>query len=148
MVRRTRFVSGVLLALLLTLSTGCVERLLRVRSKPTEARVFVNSKPVGETDLDHPFSSYGTVSVVLRRTGYVSRRVIVHLEPPWYQYFPLDFFAEFLVPVRLEDHHVVEVELEKLPERVDEKTQEELDRRTRPAPPRRGEANGNTDSTP
>ncbi|MCZ6795463.1 MAG: PEGA domain-containing protein [Planctomycetota bacterium] len=112
------------LALAALLASGCVERLLQVRSEPPGARVFVNGQEVGETPLDHPFSFYGTLSVVLRRSGYESQRIVAELEPPWYEYFPLDFFAENLLPWTLRDHHLVRVELEPLDnlekERADE----------------------------
>ena len=108
------------LALAALLASGCVERLLQVRSEPPGARVFVNGQEVGETPLDHSFSFYGTLAVVLRRSGYESHQAVVKLEPPWYEYFPLDFLAENLLPWTLQDHHLVRVELEPL-ENLEEK---------------------------
>lgn len=125
---RTR-TSALALVLLVVSCTGCVERLLRVRTDPDGARVFVDGEEVGKTELDHPFSFYGTVSVVVRRSGYLSKRLTVDLDPPWYQYFPLDFVAEFFVPWTIEDVHRVDAQLEKLPEKVDQSVRDDLDRR-------------------
>ncbi|MBN1443335.1 MAG: PEGA domain-containing protein [Planctomycetes bacterium] len=103
-------------ALALLALTGCVERLLQVRSEPSGADVYLNGRKLEEpTPVDHPFSFYGTVSVVVRHEGHESRRVLETLSPPWYEIFPLDFFAEFLVPWKLRDHHLLEVRLDPLP---------------------------------
>ncbi len=92
--------------------SGCVERLLKIRSDPPGADVFVNGKKiVGATPLDYPFSFYGTVGVVLRHERFESKRIPKTLSPPWYEIFPLDFFAEFFVPWTLRDHHTIDARL-------------------------------------
>jgi hypothetical protein len=93
---------------------GCVERLLRVRSDPVGAEVWVNGESVGQTPLEHPFTFHGTVGIVVRSSGHESRRVLVRLAPPWYERFPLDFFAEHLVPWTMTDAHDVKVTLPRL----------------------------------
>jgi hypothetical protein len=114
-------------ALLLALAlSGCVERLISVRTEPSDATVFINGKLVGETPLDHEFDFYGVIDVVVRREGHVSQRERVELEVPWHQIFPLDFFAEFLVPWTIRDEHEVTIALETLPQEYDSALVERL----------------------
>lgn len=101
-------------------NTGCVERILQVRSDPSEASVYVNGKAAGTTPLDHSFDYYGTFEVALRAEGCFSHRVLKYAGPPWYQMFPLDLFSELLVPWTIRDTHAVEVRLIPLPEEVQE----------------------------
>jgi len=128
-----RTVRSAALLVLLALGAGCVERLLRVRSDPPGAIVFINGDEVGVTPLEHPFAFYGTVGIVLRKEGHESQRLSKRLSPPWYQYFPLDFFAENVVPWKLEDHHIVDARLEPLPPAIDEEIESDLERRAREA---------------
>jgi hypothetical protein len=102
-------VSFALFAGLVATGTACVERILQVRSDPAGATVFINGKEVGTTPLDHPFSFYGTVDVMLRARSCLAYRELKSLSPPWYELFPIDFFSEILVPVQLKDVHTVEV---------------------------------------
>lgn len=124
--RQTRtFLSLVVLTTALA-STGCVERLLQVRSQPPGAAVYVNGEEVGVTPCDHAFSFYGTVDVTLRAPGYVSYRELKTLSPPWYQFFPMDFVTDLLVPWRIRDVHEVTVELAPSPVEIDTDTRREL----------------------
>ena len=132
--RRVVVRTGVLaLAILLLPSTGCVERLLQVRTAKPGAHVYVNGKEAGTTPLEHPFSFYGTVGVVVRQEGYHSIEVHKRLSPPWYEFFPLDFFVENLWPFTVKDHHVLEIELEPLPGVVREEEWEDLRHRAESA---------------
>jgi hypothetical protein len=116
--------------LLLTLggSSGCVERLLQVRSDPPGATVHINGFEVGktgETPLEYQFTYYGTFDVIARKEvsvaeeNYYSHRELVHVSPPWYQVFPLDFVSEMLIPWTIRDVHTVEIQLEAV-ERITE----------------------------
>ncbi len=124
-------VTGALgLVLLFTgLSTGCVERLLQIRSDPPGARVFINGKQAGETPLDHHFAFYGTLGIVLRREGYASAHIAKELPIPWYEHFPLDLFAELFVPWTMRDVHEVEARLEPVPDEIDLNVEDDLDER-------------------
>jgi len=110
-------------------STGCVERLLQVRSTPSGANVYVNGDEVGKTPCDHPFSFYGTVDITLRSPGHLSHRELNTLSPPWYELFPLDFFSDLILPFTLRDVHPVEVVLVPSPSQMDESQQKELDKK-------------------
>jgi hypothetical protein len=113
-------------------ASGCVERILQIRSDPPGAVAYVNGEKVGTTPCDHPFTFYGTVDVTLRgppepkRWGYLSHREMVTLSPPWYEVFPLDFFSELLLPWTLHDDHALEVRLASSPLEVDEGEGEDL----------------------
>jgi hypothetical protein len=108
---RRALISLALLGALLVGDTACVERLLQVRSDPPGAKVFVNGDEVGTTPLDHAFTFYGTVEVMLRAKGCMSYRELKPLYPPWYEIFPIDFFSEILLPIHLTDVHTVEVSM-------------------------------------
>jgi hypothetical protein len=111
---------------------GCVERILQVRTEPARAAITVNGEDAGATGtdgvLEHPFTFYGTVDVTARASGHLSRRELVTLAPPWYQLFPVDFFAEIVVPWTIRDVHSVELRLDPSPARMDEGLRESLRR--------------------
>lgn len=94
-------------------SAGCVERTLRIRSEPPGLEVAMNGRPLGATPLDVPFSFYGTVRLETPATDLdgdgwpeVRRSVaLVELSEPWYQWFPLDFFSDNLLPWTVRDDH-------------------------------------------
>ena len=78
---------------------GCVERWLFIRSDPAGARVFVDGRDRGTTPVELPFDHYGTREILLRLKDHDSAVHIVKLDPPWYQWFPIDFVSEHLWPV-------------------------------------------------
>ncbi|MGQ9590211.1 MAG: PEGA domain-containing protein, partial [Planctomycetota bacterium] len=108
---------------------GCVERILAVRSDPPGARVFVDGREVGMTPCEHEFSFYGTVEVTVRAPGHVSHRELAPLPAPWYQVFPLDFFADLVVPWTIRDVHQLWVELQPSPPEVAPAVRRDLDAR-------------------
>lgn len=110
------------------LLSGCVERLLEIRSDPEGADVWVNGELAGKTPLDHPFDHYGTFGVVLRREGHDSVRIVREIWPPWYEWFPLDFFAEVVYPGGIRDVHRFDARLEPVPALGDVRLLEELQR--------------------
>ena len=103
----------------LALLTGCVERRIYLRSDPPGARVFIDGEYVGKTrkkaDKRGPlyvnFIYYGTRDYTFRLPGYRTESGTVELDTPWYEYPPIDFFAEVLVPWYIVDEHQVEAKL-------------------------------------
>jgi hypothetical protein len=109
--------------------TGCVERKLIIRTEPSGAPVFVDQQYVGRTGphgkLDLPFIYYGTREVRVGPIRQVQRdeegEIIsdsllyheqtraVEVDRPWYQRFPVDFFAEVLWPATIRDYREVDV---------------------------------------
>jgi len=112
-----------LAAALAAASAGCVERRLLVRSEPAGARVRVNGVPSGTTPAEIPFAFYGIVRLEIDPldadgdgTADFRRFVApVDLKTPWYEWFPLDFFADNLLPWTVRDHHEFEAVLEPAP---------------------------------
>lgn len=99
------------LAVLLPLAAfGCVRRTARFTSDPPGARVFVNDEEIGRTPATIDFTWYGDYDVIYRLEGYQTVKTHAEVNPPIYQRFPLDFFAEVLWPGELHDHHDIATE--------------------------------------
>lgn len=96
----------------LLLLTGCgVERTLTVRSDPPGALVYLNGEEAGRTPTRKAFLWYGTYDVQVRKQGYVTKSAKTRVWAPWWQLPPIDLLAE-LVPLRLQDNHVVAYRLQ------------------------------------
>ncbi len=101
MSRRVLFNAGWLLT---AFCAGCVERQYTILTNPPGAVVLENGKPVGAAPLDRPFRYYGTHRFTILRDGYQTQVVDEPIRAPWYEYFPLDFVAENLIPWTIRDH--------------------------------------------
>jgi hypothetical protein len=86
-------------------------RELRVTSEPSQAEVRLDGEHVGTTPCHIPFEHYGTRRVTVYLPGFRTYSKLIEIAPPWYARFPLDVFTEVLVPIGLEDVHVVHVPL-------------------------------------
>jgi len=87
----------ILIAMLLALLfTGCVRRSLTVKSDPPGALVYLNGVEVGRTPMTRDFTWYGTYDVVLRKEGYETLKKRGKVIAPWWQWVPIDLFAEML----------------------------------------------------
>jgi len=106
------------LALAPALLTGCVERVLAIRSDPPDAEVTLDGKGVGRTPVDVPFDWYGGREIIVRKAGYKTVHTIEHVGAPWYQIFPLDFFTDVLLPFKIRDVRELAYKLEKESEPV------------------------------
>lgn len=82
---------------------GCVERRYVVTSDPPGAVVLRNNQHIGPTPADDHFTYYGNYHFTLIKDGYATLQVNQEFRSPWFEYFPLDFFAENVVPWRIED---------------------------------------------
>ncbi|MBX3473502.1 MAG: hypothetical protein KF754_03900 [Planctomycetes bacterium] len=115
-----KWTAAVLFALML-LVCGCVERRIYLISDPPGADVFIDGEYVGQTrPKDHPdgalyanFIYYGKREYTFRKPGFATQSGEVKLEAPWYEYPPIDFFAEVLLPWPVVDNHYVNVKLER-----------------------------------
>lgn len=97
-------IARIVLALLfsLLLAGGCVRRSLTVRSDPPGALVYLNGVEVGRTPMTRDFTWYGTYDLVLRKAGYETLKTEGKVIAPWWQWVPIDLFAELLP---LHDRH-------------------------------------------
>jgi hypothetical protein len=91
--------------------TGCVDRRYVITSDPPGAVVYKNGQPLGATPVDDHFTYYGKYEFVLVKDGYETTKRVEEIPTPWYQYFPIDFFAENLWPSRIVDVHRFHVEM-------------------------------------
>lgn len=102
---------GMLLAVSIVPTFGCVRRRLTVRTNPPGAAVYVDKHPIGHTPVSVPFTYYGTRSVEVIRDGYRTEKVMRTLSPPWYEYPPLDFLAETFWPWEIRDERIIDIEM-------------------------------------
>jgi hypothetical protein len=86
----------VIAMLLPALLAGCVRRTLTVKSTPPGALVHLNGVEVGRTPMTSDFTWYGTYDVVLRKEGYETLKTRGKVIAPWWQWVPIDLFAELL----------------------------------------------------
>jgi hypothetical protein len=94
-----------------------VERSIWVDSDPRGARVFIDNEEVGKTPLEnHKFIHYGTRRITVMAPGYKTISTYERIGAPIYEWFPIDFFFELLLPVKVEDQHKFLYILEPEPE--------------------------------
>ena len=86
-----------LAACLLTCLSGCLYKVLEIRSDPPDARVYLDGKEVGQTPLDFPFTHYGDRRLVVAKSGYRPVAEQVAVKAPWWAWPPFDFFVELKV---------------------------------------------------
>lgn len=82
---------------------GCVERRYLIMTDQPGATVFENGKAVGVTPLDRPFTYYGIYRFSLEKDGFQRLVVDERIKTPWYEYFPVDFISENLIPWTIRD---------------------------------------------
>ena len=110
------------------LSAGCVRRTVTINTVPEGARVTLNDRQVGTSPVSVDFTFYGDYSVIIEKDGYETLTTHQVVPRPWYQYPPVDFVAEALMPFTIHDQHAFEFELE--PEKPPIPREELLDRAT------------------
>ena len=84
---------------------GCVERKLTINTNPSGALVLLNDEEIGVSPATVLFNWYGDYNVTIRKPGCDTLQTHRKLAPPWYDYFPFDFFAEILYPGRIVDSY-------------------------------------------
>jgi len=95
-----------------TLLGGCVRRRMTVRSNPPGATVYLDGKEIGRTPFSTNFDFYGKREFRVVKDGYETRTVILPVRAPWYEWFPLDFASEVLLPGKLTDRKYYEIDLQ------------------------------------
>lgn len=103
--------AAILLIVLVLSATGCVRRRLNVRTNPPGALVYVDNQQIGTTPCSVDFTYYGTREIRLVKPGYETLTVNQPIPTPWYEYIPLDFVSENLVPTRIRDNRTVTYDL-------------------------------------
>lgn len=90
-----------------SLQTGCVRRRLTVHSNPPGALVYVDNQQIGTTPCSVDFIYYGTREIRLVKPGFDTLTINQPIPTPWYQFPPLDFVSENLVPAKIRDNRTV-----------------------------------------
>ena len=85
------------------LAAGCVEQRYVVTTDPPGAIVLRNYQQIGAAPADDHFVYYGKYHFTVIKDGYETLQVDEVLKTPWYEYFPLDFISENLVPWKIHD---------------------------------------------
>ncbi len=85
--------------------TGCVERKLTINTQPQGAIVWLNDEEIGFSPVTVEFSWYGDYKVRAEKDGYDILSTHRVLKAPYYDGFPIDFFAEILWPGQIRDHY-------------------------------------------
>jgi hypothetical protein len=96
-------------AVCVALLAGCVERRMTIISDPPGAKVIVNGHDLGAAPVDVPsnlFIYYGNYEISLLRDGYEPLLINQAVPAPHYEWFPLDFISENLLPVHFKDRRV------------------------------------------
>ena len=102
-----------LIAGLVILNVGCVERRMTVISDPPGALFYLDDEEKGYTPVTFTFYFYGTRTFVLKRDGCRIMEKVVEVKRPWWQ-GPLIQVVTDLGPIPLTDRHTYEFKLEAL----------------------------------
>ncbi|HEX4412441.1 MAG TPA: PEGA domain-containing protein [Lacipirellulaceae bacterium] len=78
-----------------------------MRTNPPGALVYVDNQQIGTTPCSVDFTYYGTREIRLVKPGYETLTVNQPIPTPWYEYIPLDFVSENLVPNKIRDNRTV-----------------------------------------
>ncbi|MFH1045500.1 MAG: PEGA domain-containing protein [Candidatus Omnitrophota bacterium] len=104
----------ILLTLLIT-TAGWVRRTVTIDSQPQDAEIYLDRAFIGKTPCAHEFSYYGKHRLELVKEGYANYHTMLDLKGPLYEYFPLSFLSEVLVPWNINDQHFASYILEEGP---------------------------------
>src|SRR5258708_6868914 len=106
------------LALASAFLLGCVDRRYVITTDPPGAVVYCNGNYLGATPVDNHFIYYGKYHYTIVKEGYETLQIDQDISTPWYEYPPIDFFSETLVPYNVVDRREFHYKLEprKLPD--------------------------------
>lgn len=94
------------------LAAGCVERKYVITTDPPGALVLVDGEPLSPSAADGTFVYYGKRRFTLIKDGYQTQHVEQDVPAPWYEYPPIDFISENLIPWTIQDtrrfHYLLE----------------------------------------
>ena len=87
------------------ISTGCVKRSIIIQTDPPAANVWINEHLMGRSPVTYEFITHGRYKFQIEKNGFQPIVVREMVRAPIYQWIPLDFIFEWMVPVHLEDKH-------------------------------------------
>ena len=80
-----------------------VERTVTINSDPPGATVLLDNEEVGKTPYTFEFIHYGTRKITIMAPGYDTLDALEAIKAPWYQWFPIDFFVDVVLPIKIRD---------------------------------------------
>lgn len=91
-------------AICLACLAGCVDRRFVITTDPPGAVVYDEKhRPMGASPADRQFVYYGKYKFTLVKDGFETQVIEENVKAPWYEYFPLEFVAENLIPWTIRD---------------------------------------------
>ena len=99
-------------AMFALIPVGCVERRYVITTDPPGALVLRNGQQIGSAPADDNFVYYGKYNFTIIKEGFETQQVEQDIKSPWYEYFPLDFFAENVWPWVVTDRREFHYKLE------------------------------------
>lgn len=109
--RANRLLRLVALALVALCAAGCVQRRMTIRTNPPGALVYIDNYEIGTTPVSTDFIYYGKRQIRIEKPGYETLTVEQPIPAPWFQWFPLDFVTENLVPGEIRDERELTYQL-------------------------------------
>lgn len=101
---------------------GCVTRTINIETSPSNASIYIDNKYVGESPVSIPFTHYGTRKITIEkrdeneRLVYKRKIIFEEIKAPFYELFPIDIISEVVLPIKYEDNHYFNYQLEELEE--------------------------------
>lgn len=89
-----------------------------INTDPPGARVFLDDELVGESPVKVPFTYYGVRKLTIEKMdkdGKLTHKrltMMADINPPYYQFFPVDLVSELVAPVKLKDERTFNFQLE------------------------------------
>ncbi len=105
MIKKNILLSGITGLIFTILTSGCIERELKINTTPQGAMVALNDEQIGQSPVTVSFNWYGDYYVRLTKEGYETLDTHKMLKAPWYDHFPFDFFVGVLWPQRIVDSY-------------------------------------------
>ena len=113
-----------LASLLACLLTGCVERRFVITTTtpglPPErdlGSIIIDERgmPLGPSPADKPFVYYGKYRFTAVKDGYQTTVHEEQVRAPWFEWVPLDFISENLIPWTIRDVRHIHITLQPMP---------------------------------
>ena len=82
-----RIAATLLLAVTLATLTGCVERTMKITTRPPGAVVIVNDEEVGISPVTFAFTWYGDYDLMFRKEGYQTLKTHHRVRAPWWPFW-------------------------------------------------------------
>jgi hypothetical protein len=110
-VARSRVAFAICAVALVTLSAGCVQRRLLIRTNPPGALVYIDDYEIGTTPVSTDYLYYGTRKIRIVKDGFETLTVEQPVKAPWYEIFPLEFVSENVIPWEIRDERALDYTL-------------------------------------